>query len=146
MCGTYLLNAFPLPSHLEPYKSWIVKLLAALLIIIVFALTAFSNVVATKSVKWITITKMAIVLFIFVSGIISAAGGFPNTTGIPLTMANAFEGSSTSPGAYASALLKILFCFSGWAALGEYIGEIKDAEKNIPKVIIYVSLLFQLLI
>ena len=46
-----------------------------------------------------------------------------------------FEHSSTSPSAYALALYSSLWAFDGWDQANYVGGEMKRAEKNIPRAI-----------
>jgi hypothetical protein len=48
---------------------------------------------------------------------------------------NIFEGSSTSPSAYALALYSGLWAFDGWDQTNYVGGEMKNPEKNIPRAI-----------
>ena len=48
---------------------------------------------------------------------------------------NLFEGSTTSPSAYALALYSGLWAFDGWDQANYVGGEMKNAEKNIPRAI-----------
>lgn len=46
-----------------------------------------------------------------------------------------FEGTSTSPSAYALALYSGLWAFDGWDQANYVGGEMSEPEKNIPRVI-----------
>jgi amino acid transporter len=46
-----------------------------------------------------------------------------------------FDGTSTSPSAYALALYSGLWAFDGWDQVNYVGGEISEPEKNIPRVI-----------
>lgn len=48
---------------------------------------------------------------------------------------NMFEGSSTSPSAYALALYSGLWSFDGWDQANYVGGEMKNPAKNIPRTI-----------
>lgn len=68
---------------------------------------------------------------ITVLGIIQLARGHISTSFTePL-----FEGSSTTPSAYALALYSGLWTFDGWDQANYVGGEVKHPEKNIPRTI-----------
>ncbi|KNE55365.1 hypothetical protein AMAG_01265 [Allomyces macrogynus ATCC 38327] len=131
----YLKYAFPLAGAALDYEEWVTKAIAVATITTVFCLLAFSNTIATKSTSIITALKLVIILFVVVTGIVMAAGGFPSVPN-PSTFADSFEGTSTSPGDYATALLTVFFCYDGWSYLSTAMGELKDPQRNAPRAIV----------
>ncbi|KAI9164507.1 hypothetical protein H9P43_008366 [Blastocladiella emersonii ATCC 22665] len=135
--GIYLLYAFPLGPSAKPYEEWITKGIAVACMTTVFALTAFSNRVATQTTSVITMVKILIVFFVVISGILLAFGTFPNVKRPSnFSAGNLFAGTSTSPSDYASAFFKVAFCYDGWSMLASAAGELKDPRRNIPRAII----------
>ncbi|ORZ38775.1 amino acid/polyamine transporter I, partial [Catenaria anguillulae PL171] len=133
--GIYALYAFPLSKEMKVYEEWITKGIAVVTMSIIFAICAFSNRIATKTTTAITFVKVLIVIFVVVSGVILAAGGFPNVKR-PNNPGGIFDGTSTSPSAYSSALFKVAFAYDGWSMLATSCGELQDPVRNIPKAII----------
>lgn len=61
------------------------------------------------------------------------------------SLSNLFEGSATSPGAYALALYSGLWAFDGWDQTSYVAGEMKNVNRDLPRVI-HVSLAIVVLI
>jgi len=70
-------------------------------------------------------------VLITVIGIVQLARGKTS----PSLQVNLFEGSSTSPSAYALALYSGLWAYDGWDQTNYVGGEMKNPEKNIPRAI-----------
>ena len=64
-------------------------------------------------------------------GIIQLARGRATTS----FTTSIFEGTSSSPSAYALALYSGLWAFDGWDQANYVGGEVSEPEKNIPRVI-----------
>jgi len=64
-------------------------------------------------------------------GIIQLARGRATTS----FTTSVFDGTSTSPSAYALALYSGLWAFDGWDQANYVGGEMSEPEKNIPRVI-----------
>ncbi|KAI0957300.1 hypothetical protein AcW1_005735 [Taiwanofungus camphoratus] len=75
--------------------------------------------------------QVAALISITILGLVQLARGRASTSLTePL-----FAGSSTSPSAYALALYSGLWAFDGWDQANYVAGEMKNPEKNIPRVI-----------
>lgn len=134
--GNYFFVVFPLdPNGLGRYAGWLGKVIALMALVSIWAICAFSTEIATKATSVITMTKILTVVFVVISGIVFAAGGFPS---IPSSgnFSNAFQGSTTEPGKIAGALFKVFFCYDGWAYLGSAIGELENPKRNVPRSIV----------
>lgn len=135
MVGQYAYRAFGLSSDNDTQKMWIEKCIGIVALVSIFALTAFSNAIATKAGTIITMIKIVIVTFVIACGIAAGAGAFSNLTP-PGNFANAFEGTTTNPSKYADALYLVFFCYDGWSMLSTSVGELKDPVRNIPRAMV----------
>ncbi|KAI9218622.1 amino acid/polyamine transporter I, partial [Blastocladiella britannica] len=133
--GIYLMYAFPLSEELKPHTEWITKGIAVVAMTLVFLLCAFSNKVATRATSYMTLLKIAMVLFVAGSGLLFAFGAFPSVSR-PVNPGGVFAGTSTNPSDYASAIFKVAFAYEGWSMLSTTVGELKDPLRNIPRAIV----------
>ncbi|EPT06173.1 hypothetical protein FOMPIDRAFT_124911 [Fomitopsis schrenkii] len=124
----------------DDIPQWAIKLTAAAAVIVVSAICVASPNLGPRTAVVFTTVKLSITIL----GIVQLARGHASSS---LTE-NLFEGSTTSPSAYALALYSGLWAFDGWDQANYVGGEMKNAEKNIPRAIhssmIIVTLLFLL--
>ncbi|PVU94839.1 hypothetical protein BB560_005910, partial [Smittium megazygosporum] len=99
--------------------------------------TALMTLVCMISVKWsvrainvLTVLKMGVLLFFSVTGILILAGAIKTEKND--NWSRGFKGSSNQASAYARALSKVSFAYSGWSNVTYAIGEMKNPRKKLP--------------
>ena len=78
-----------------------------------------------------TVLKTILLLVIVFTGILAAAGvgSLPKSNNFD----HSFQGTTSDPVAYATALFGVFFAYDGWNNLNYSIGDLKDPHKNLPK-------------
>ncbi|HYH84286.1 MAG TPA: amino acid permease [Pyrinomonadaceae bacterium] len=84
-------------------------------------------------VRWLTIIKIAVLLFIVLWGFGMRLGDWGNFT--PLVAQR--EGSAPLAGALAGALVSAFFSFGGWWDLSKLGGEVRDPGRTLPRAYTY---------
>jgi amino acid transporter len=128
----------------DDIPQWVIKLTAVGAVVVVTILCVATRKLGTQVAVVFTTVKVTSLVLITVFGIVRLATGKASSSfREPL-----FRGSSTSPSSYALALYSGLWAFDGWNQANFVAGEIRQPEKNIPRVIhssmIIVTLLFLL--
>jgi basic amino acid/polyamine antiporter, APA family len=130
----YLLRVLGYNPGIAPYSQYVHYIAATAIV-----LTATFNYVG---IRWgalvqnlTTIGKTGAVLVIIV---IAIAIGLPRTGGFytPLTPPGSF---STIP--FGVALVSVLWVYDGWADVSFVAGEVKEPQKNLPRVLIFGTLI-----
>lgn len=130
----YLLRVTGRDPGLAPYDSWVHYVAAAAIL-----LTATFNYVG---IRWgslvqniTTLAKVGALLLIIV---LAFALGLPETGGhyTPAMPAGSF---SLVP--FGLALVSVLWVYDGWADVSFVGGEVKDPERNLPRVLIFGTLI-----
>src|SRR5438105_6603306 len=130
----YLLRVLGHDPRVEPYSSY-VHYIAAVAIV----LTAASNYVG---IKWgalvqnlTTLAKTGALLLITILALVI---GLPRTGGYytPAVLPGSF-----SFGQFGLALVSVLWVYDGWADVSFVGGEVKDPERNLPRVLIFGTLI-----
>jgi len=130
----YLQRVMGHNPQVEPYSTY-VHYIAAVAIV----LTATFNYVG---IKWgslvqnlTTLAKTGALLLII---LLALAIGLPRTGGY---FSPALPPGSFSAGRFGLALVSVLWVYDGWADVSFVGGEVKDPEKNLPRVLIYGTLI-----
>ena len=130
----YFVRVLGYDPRLAPYSRY-VHYIAAVAIV----LTATFNYVG---IKWgslvqnlTTLAKTGALLLII---ILALAIGLPQTGGY---FTPAVPAGSFSAGRFGLALVSVLWVYDGWADVSFVGGEVKDPEKNLPRVLIYGTLI-----
>src|SRR5438477_12798092 len=130
----YLLRVLGHDPRVEPYSSY-VHYIAAVAIV----LTATFNYVG---IKWgalvqnlTTLAKTGALLLITILALVI---GLPRTGGYytPAVLPGSF-----SFGQFGLALVSVLWVYDGWADVSFVGGEVKDPERNLPRVLIFGTLI-----
>ncbi|XP_035484255.2 b(0,+)-type amino acid transporter 1 isoform X1 [Scophthalmus maximus] len=108
----------------------VTKCLSAAAIVIIVSVNCFSVRLATYLQNFFTAAKLFIISVIVVAGIVLLAQG--NT----VTLSNAFNGTSSSFGAYGLAFYNGLWAYDGWNQLNFITEELKDPYRNLPLAIL----------
>ncbi|OCH94964.1 hypothetical protein OBBRIDRAFT_788707 [Obba rivulosa] len=115
----------------DDIPQWATKLTAVAAVLVVSTICVASPSLGPRTSVVFTTIKIVALISITVLGITQIARGRASTSLTePL-----FDGSSTSPSAYALALYSGLWAFDGWDQANYVGGEMKNPEKNIPRVI-----------
>jgi basic amino acid/polyamine antiporter, APA family len=130
----YFLRVLGHDPRLEPYSRY-VHYIAAVAIL----LTATFNYVGIKWGSMVqnvtTVAKTGAVLLIIVLALVI---GLPQTGG---HFTPAIPPGSFSLARFGLALVSVLWVYDGWADVSFVGGEVKDPEKNLPRVLIYGTLI-----
>ena len=128
----YLLRSFGHDPSMAPYNQW-VHYVAAIAI-------AIMGVLNYVGVKWGTLVQNSLTV-LKCAGLLAieivALAALPHTGGhfIPVAPAGSF---GFVP--FALALTSVLWVYDGWADVSFVGGEVKDPERNLPKVLIFGTL------
>ncbi|WFD33260.1 hypothetical protein MCUN1_000073 [Malassezia cuniculi] len=114
-----------------------VKGTAFALVLLLFAIQVFSRKGSTSVQLAITVAKCIMLYSIPVIGIVHAATqGLPDDSKKALgSFAGLFKGSSTDPSRYALALYSGLWAYDGWDQCSFIAGEMRNAQRDVPRVI-----------
>ncbi|KAF9264655.1 amino acid transporter [Marasmius fiardii PR-910] len=115
----------------DDIPQWAIKLTAVVAILIVTLTCVWTRKLGARVAVVFTSVKVAALISIMILGIIQLARGKATES----LRQPWFDGSSKSPSAYSLALYSGLWAFDGWDQANYVGGEIKNAEKNIPRAI-----------
>ncbi|KAI8320893.1 amino acid transporter [Martensiomyces pterosporus] len=79
----------------------------------------------------LTVLKVLMLLLIVLVGFVGIAGRLHGSK--PHSFTNAFQGTSTNPNSYSSALFKVFFAYAGYNSLNYSIDELKNPIHNLPR-------------
>ena len=130
----YLLRVLGHDPRLAPYSSYVHFIAAAAIVF-----TATFNYVGLRWGSLVqnitTLGKTGALILIIV---VALALGLPKTGG---HFTPAFPPGSFSFGNFGLALVSVLWVYDGWADVSFVGGEVKDGERNLPRVLIYGTLI-----
>jgi basic amino acid/polyamine antiporter, APA family len=130
----YLLRVLGHDPRVEPYSRYVHYIAAAAILI-----TATFNYVGLKWGSLVqnvtTLAKTGALLLIIVLALVI---GLPQTGG---HFSPAVPSGSFSLGRFGLALVSVLWVYDGWADVSFVGGEVKDPERNLPRVLIYGTLI-----
>jgi basic amino acid/polyamine antiporter, APA family len=127
--GEYLLRVLGYDPRVAPYN-WISHVVAAVAIAVAGTLNA-RGVRLGSLVQWLTTAaKYGGLVFIVILAVVI---GLPKTGG---HFTPAMPAGSFSVSAFGLALVSVLWAFDGWADLTRMGGEIKDAERTLPRALV----------
>ncbi|KAH9981175.1 L-methionine transporter [Lactifluus volemus] len=120
-------------SNVSPddIPQWAIQVTAIAAVSIITFVCVITPSLGTRIAVVFTSVKVRVSISITLIGLIQLARGRATTS---LTTP-IFDGTSTSPSAYALALYSGLWAFDGWDQVNYVGGEISEPEKNIPRVI-----------
>ncbi|XP_066983944.1 b(0,+)-type amino acid transporter 1 isoform X6 [Macrobrachium rosenbergii] len=128
-CAEYFTRVFDIGSAGCTPPVVVIKLFAAVIIILITFINSYSVTLATKVQNIFTAAKLVAILIIVIGGIIKLAQG--NTK----YLARGFEGSTTSIGDVATAFYSGLWAYDGWNNLNYVTEELKKPYTNLPRAI-----------
>ncbi|EPQ58713.1 hypothetical protein GLOTRDRAFT_57082, partial [Gloeophyllum trabeum ATCC 11539] len=120
------------PAEVSPDEipQWAIKLTAVAAVLFISVLCVMTRNLGTRAAVAFTTVKVS-AMAVTVLGIIQLARGRASSSlREPL-----FTGSSQSPSSYALALYSGLWAFDGWDQANYVCGEMKNAERNLPRAI-----------
>lgn len=141
--GEYLMYALEIEAN-----RWNVRLVAVGVITLLCSIHARYQKLGLRIINVLGVGKMLILVIVILSGIGGAIAGVGSSTSAltrrrrdidsydlrsdahlstaQRNFSNLFEGSSTQPYDYATALLKILYCFRGYSTANQVLSEIRN--------------------
>ena len=130
----YLLRALGHDPRVDPYSGYVHFIAAAAIVF-----TAIFNYIGLRWGSLVqnvtTLAKTGALILIIV---LALALGLPRTGG---HFTPAFPAGSFSFARFGLALVSVLWVYDGWADVSFVGGEVKDGERNLPKVLIYGTLI-----
>ncbi|KAI3610438.1 L-methionine transporter [Moniliophthora roreri] len=115
----------------DDIPQWAIKITAVAAVLVVTLLCVWTRKLGPRVAVVFTSVKVAALLTITILGIIQLARGKASES----FRQPWFDGSSTSPSAYSLALYSGLWALDGWDQANYVGGDMKNAEKNIPRAI-----------
>jgi APA family basic amino acid/polyamine antiporter len=122
------LSQFNIGGVFYPFADFSIKLTAILLIV----LLTWINTRGIKTGTWVSTGVLLLVFFGIFTIIISGLTHTPHSIQETLTLKTT-NGSSVTLTAVFTAMLSAFWAYQGWAAIGYIGGEVKDANRTIPK-------------
>ncbi|KAI9179960.1 methionine permease [Blastocladiella emersonii ATCC 22665] len=137
IAGSYLTSAFPHVFPEDPEVAggeYYAKRIGAVILVVQTLACVPSNKVAGKFITFVTSIAVLCLLAFSVTGLFVLFGVAPNVRNLEnFSAAHLFQGTTTNPGDWASALFKVLWAFDGFANLASSLSELKDPERNIRR-------------
>jgi basic amino acid/polyamine antiporter, APA family len=124
--ASYVNYSFQLPPV------WI-KLIAIIAIVIVAAINIRGVKIGGWFVRWLTVLKLGLLLFILLWGFGLRLGDWGHFQ--PFVAQR--DGSIPLVGALAGALVAAFFSFGGWWDVSKLAGEIRDPARTLPRALVY---------
>lgn len=115
----------------DDIPQWAIKLTAVAAILLVTFLCAATRNLGARATLVFTSLKLIALMSVTVFGLMQLVRGWASES----FSKPPFEDSSLSPSAYSLALYSGLWAFGGWDQANYIAGEIKNPERNIPRVI-----------
>jgi len=97
------------------------------------------NVLGTRLATWVQVILTMIPFAILTVGAIVAIAISPHETAVPSVAETASNGNLLA--AMVTATLAIYFAYAGWNAVGYVGGEVKDPSRNIPRGLLFGTLM-----
>ncbi|KAH8758912.1 amino acid permease-domain-containing protein [Diaporthe sp. PMI_573] len=157
--GEYALYA----TGTEPNR-WNVRLIATLAVSMLCYVHARSPRLGLRLINTLGVAKMAILVIVVVSGVaggimgvgadresaiiegrrvdLAMSGSAPSSSA-QRNFSGIWEGTSTQPYDYATALLKVIYCFRGYSTANQVLGDVRDPVRTLkvaaPAALAFVS-------
>lgn len=157
--GEYALYA----TGTEPNR-WNVRLIAAFAVSLLCYVHARCPRVGLRLINTLGVAKMAILVIVVVSGVAGgimgvgadrestilegrradlAMSGSEPSSSAQRNFSDIWEGTSTQPYDYATALLKVIYCFRGYSTANQVLSDVKDPVRTLkiaaPAALAFVS-------
>ncbi|POS83572.1 hypothetical protein EPUL_005786 [Erysiphe pulchra] len=132
--GEYMMYTF----EITPGR-WNVRCVAVASITFLCLIHAFFQKFGLRIINSLSVSTIIILVFIIISGAIGAcmrvgASKFPSGKYLSTAQINfseIFAGSSNQPYDYATALIKILYCFRGYSAANQILSDVRDPVRTL---------------
>ncbi|KAF9644196.1 L-methionine transporter [Thelephora ganbajun] len=125
----------------DSIPQWAIRVTAIISVLLVTTLCVATPSLGTHAAVVFTTVKVCALGLVCILGIIHIARGKASTSLTEPLFAN----SSTSPTSYALAFYSGLWAFDGWDQANYVGGEVKDPQKNLPRVIHFSMFLVMIL-
>jgi len=130
----YMMRVMGYDTRVTPYSQYVHYVAAAAIV-----LTAGFNYVGLKWGSLVqNLTTLAKTGALFLIIVLALALGLPQTGG---HFTPAIPEGSFTPVSFGLALVSVLWVYDGWADVTFVGGEVKDPERNLPRVLIYGTLI-----
>lgn len=130
--GEYVMRLFyPHDFNPQDIPHWQTQIAASLCVMVAFMLCVGSPKLGTHTAVILTVIKLAALISVSVLGLIQLIRGKEAST----LRSPWFSGTSPNPSSFALALYSGLWAFDGWDATNFVTGEMKNVERNLPRVI-----------
>ncbi len=130
----YMMRVMGYDTRVTPYSQYVHYVAAAAIL-----LTAGFNYVGLKWGSLVqNLTTLAKTGALFLIIVLALALGLPQTGG---HFTPAIPEGSFTPVSFGLALVSVLWVYDGWADVTFVGGEVKDPERNLPRVLIYGTLI-----
>ncbi|KAI0130205.1 amino acid transporter-like protein [Xylariales sp. AK1849] len=143
--GDYVLYALDIPRN-----RWNVRAIAVLVVSALCYVHARFPKLGVKLINVLGISKLVILVFVILCGAVGGMMGLGRTDmglearrlDLPLThdrtmstaqrnFSNIWEGSSVQPYDYATALLKVIYCFRGYSTANQVLSDVKNPVRTL---------------
>jgi basic amino acid/polyamine antiporter, APA family len=121
---------------LEP---WIAKLIAVGIIVLITLLHSFTLRHSSRLQNLSTILKIGFLLTLIIAGSLFAAHAPAS-----IITSNSWQQEITTTG-FAVSMIFVTYAYTGWNAAAYIAGEMKDPQKNVPKALIFSTLVIIIL-
>ncbi|KAK7227573.1 hypothetical protein V2G26_015576 [Clonostachys chloroleuca] len=128
-CIVFASNVINAAGHTA--TEWQQRGIAIGVITFITIIHTFFPKIGVHGMNFFTVLKIALLLFIVVTGWVVLGGGVAAVPDPHASFRNAFEGSATSGNPYATALFKVLNSFAGWSNAMYVLNEVKNPVRTI---------------
>ncbi|KAI5293943.1 hypothetical protein KEM52_004972 [Ascosphaera acerosa] len=112
-------------------SAWIARGVAVAMGIVITAIHTFFPMVGVQLMNVIGGAKMALLVFVVVSGWVVLAGKVDSVEDPQASFRHAFRGSASSVSVYATALFKAIGSYSGWANATYVMNEVQNPVRTL---------------
>lgn len=132
------LSAMAMGAYLQDIMGWSGQVIAILAILVISMIHSSSVRQSSFFQNFLTLLKIVLILFLIFFGITL------HTPSNAIDWSDNWKNEFFSP-AYAVSLIYVIYAFSGWNAAAYIVEEIDQPKKNLPKALIWGTLLVGIL-
>ncbi|KAE8447040.1 hypothetical protein EG329_011175 [Mollisiaceae sp. DMI_Dod_QoI] len=128
-CTVFASNILVAAEH--TVTAWNQRAIAVAVIVVVTCIHTFTPKLGVWLMNALGSIKILILLFIVITGFVVLGGGDKKIPDPQASFRNAFAGSVTSSGPYATALFKVLNSYAGWNNAAYVLNEVKRPVRTL---------------